>query len=234
MSRVADNAAFVRHAQRALGVNADGWAGDETRRAFDRLIDGASDPGQATINPALFFADVRTRFGPLGQKQVEGLMDLLSAMSAWPLSWQAYGLATAWHETAATMQPIKERGGESYFKQMYDIEGARPAKARELGNLTPGDGARYAGRGYVQLTGRTNYARYGLTDRPDDAMKPEVAGHILRDGMERGIFTGKKLADYLPGDYRSARRIINGSDKADLIAGYARRFEAALRAGGLS
>src|SRR3546814_6075636 len=42
---------------------------------------------------------------------------------------------------------------------MYDIRGDRPAKARELGNLTPGDGAKYAGRGYVQLTGKSNYVK---------------------------------------------------------------------------
>lgn len=52
------------------------------------------------------------------------------------------------------------------------------------------------------------------------------------DGMEAGRFTGKKLSDYLPGDYVNARRIINGTDKAEQIAGYARQFEAALKAGG--
>lgn len=181
--------------------------------------------------PARFFEVVRKSLGPLTQPQVDGFLVLLKAMSPWPVSWVAYGLATTWHETARTMQPIKEHGGPAYFHRMYDIEGQRPAKARELGNLTPGDGARYAGRGYVQLTGRTNYARYGIDDTPDDAMKPDVAAHILVDGMEKGVFTGKKLADYLPGNYRGARRIINGTDKADDIAAYALIFEAALMAG---
>ena len=130
------------------------------------------------------------------------------------------------------MQPIKEIGGTAYFTRMYDINGQRPAKARELGNLAPGDGVKYAGRGYVQLTGRTNYARYGLAERPDDAMKPEVAGAILRSGMANGTFTGKKLADYLPGDYVGARRIINGTDRAADIAGYAVGFETALKEAG--
>jgi putative chitinase len=181
--------------------------------------------------PARFFDVVRKSFGPLTQPQVDGFTVLLGAMKAWPVSWVAYGLATAWHETARTMQPILEHGGPAYFRRMYDIEGARPHKARELGNLTPGDGARYAGRGYVQLTGKINYARYGLADRPDDAMKPDVAAHVMVDGMEKGVFTGKKNADYLPGNYVAARRIINGTDAADKIAGYARSFEAALTAG---
>lgn len=175
-----------------------------------------------------FFNTVRTHFGTLDQKQVEGFNAILNVTSDWPVSWRAYALATAWHETARTMQPIKEYGGPAYFKRMYDPRGARPTVAAELGNTEPGDGVKYAGRGYVQLTGRRNYTRYGLADRPDDAMKPDVAASILKDGMAQGVFTGKKLSDYLPGDYVSARRIINGTDKAVAIAGYARAFESAL------
>ncbi len=148
------------------------------------------------------------------------------------MSWVAYALATAWHETAHSMQPIKEFGGPTYFKRMYDSEGQKPQLAKRLGNIHPGDGVKFAGRGYVQLTGRDNYERYGIADRPDDAMKPDVAARILRDGMEHGRFTGKKLADYLPGDYVGARRIINGTDKAHEIAGHAHAFETALIAGG--
>jgi putative chitinase len=209
-------------------------AGDAFADALG-LPKGANDDAPAIMRdlavPSRFFGEVRKRFGPLTQPQVDGFTALLQAMAPWPVSWVAYGLATAWHETGYTMQPIKEYGGPSYFHRMYDIEGQRPAKARELGNLTPGDGARYAGRGYVQLTGKTNYDRYGLVDRPDDAMKADVAARILVDGMEKGVFTGKKLSDYLPGNYVAARKIINGTDKAEAIAGHARGFEAALIAG---
>ncbi len=55
-----------------------------------------------------------------------------------------------------TMQPIKEYGGERYFYRMYDITGYRPGVAKHLGNLQPGDGARFPGRGLVQLTSRKN------------------------------------------------------------------------------
>jgi hypothetical protein len=175
-----------------------------------------------------FFAVVRQHFGALSQDQVDGFNAVLSAVDSWPKSWKAYALATAWHETGFTMQPIKEIGGEAYFTRMYDPRGSRPHVAADLGNTKPGDGAKFAGRGYVQLTGRKNYAFYGIADKPDDALKPDVAAKIMRDGMERGRFTGKKLSDYLPGDYVGARRIINGQDKAKTIAGYAAAFEAAL------
>lgn len=222
--------AFVREFQRRVGLNADGKPGAQTMGKLDALL----PPVQQALNLAAFFADARVEFGPFTPEQVQDVEAILKATEGWPVSWRAYALATVWHETDRTMQPIKEKGGAAYFKRMYDPQGDRPQVAARLGNTQPGDGAKFAGRGYVQLTGRTNYARYGLADRPDDAMKPDVAAHIMRDGMERGIFTGKKLGDYLPGDYVNARRIINGLDKAPEIAGYARGWEAALRAGGLA
>ena len=227
MSQASANEAFVRAFQTRAGIKADGWAGAATHAALNTLL----PPPEASFDPAAFFASIKASFGSLSQAQVDGFNAVMAATKGWPVSWIAYGLATTWHETARTMQPIKEHGGEAYFTRMYDPMGARPHVAARLGNIHPGDGARYAGRGYVQLTGRTNYARYGIDGSPDDAMKPDVAGRILRDGMENGRFTGKKLSDYLPGDYVNARRIINGTDKAETIAGHARAFEAALRAG---
>jgi predicted chitinase len=116
--------------------------------------------------------------------------------------------------------------------------------AKRLGNTQPGDGAKYCGRGYVQLTGRRNYSEAGehtgadLVEHPELALKPEIAAKIMLWGMEGGIFTGKKLADYLPlsgragfDAYTAARRIINGQDRAAEIAKEAQQFEAALLAG---
>jgi putative chitinase len=200
--------------------------------AINAALTPVAAPTAKLANPEAFFAEVRIDHGPLTVPQVEGFNALLAAMFAWPVSWVAYGLATAWHETAATMQPIKEFGGPKYFHRMYDPKGANPKLAARLGNTQPGDGAKYAGRGYVQLTGRANYAKYGIADTPDDAMKPDVAARILVDGMSKGVFTGKKLADYLPGDYANARRIINGTDRAAHIANLAIGFEGALAQGG--
>ncbi len=106
------------------------------------------------------------------------------------------------------------------------------------------DGKAWFGRGYVQLTHKENYRKAGamigadLACDPDRALDPDLAARILVDGCETGIFTrangkpGHKLSDYLPGDYVGARRIVNGSDRAQTVAGHALAFEAALVAGG--
>lgn len=232
MTRETANEAFVRDFQGRFGLTVDGWAGKATEAKLDELAPRPTPQGGKLTNPAEFFSVVRAHFGALSTGQVQGFNALTAALAGWPVSWTAYALATAWHETAHTMQPIKEIGGEAYFKRKYDIQGERPDKAKTLGNLNPGDGARYAGRGYVQITGRTNYRRFGIENAPDDAMKSDVAARILKDGMSDGVFTGKALHHYLPGDYVNARRIINGTDKADMIARYAAKFEQALTVGG--
>lgn len=199
------------------------------------------------MNTASFYKTVRAKLGPLTQSQVEGINAILSAVEGEPLSWQTYMLATAWHETAATMQPVKERGGEAYFTRLYDVAGDRPKVCIQYGNTCAGDGPKFCGRGYVQLTWKSNYEKAGkvlgidLVAEPDQAMKPEHAAVIMLDGMKFGWFTGKKLSSYLPASgtatkaqYIEARRIINGTDKADLIEDYAQAFERALRDGGVS
>lgn len=194
-----------------------------------------------TIDRAEFFSAVRASFGALKQGQVDGfnaILDQWEARGGGDDRHLAYMLATAWHETARTMKPIKEYGGEKYFTRMYDIRGERPAKARELGNLSPGDGARFCGRGYPQLTGKANYAKAGLklgvdlVNNPDLMLRPDIAAKVMFLGMEEGWFTGKKLSDYHGGgqefDATNARRIINGTDKAKTIAGYYRNFLTAI------
>lgn len=148
---------------------------------------------------------------------------------------QAYALATIHIETYlprinSRYAPVTEGGSRSYFNR-YDID-TNPRKARELGNLTPGDGFMYRGRGYCQITGKKNYSKFGIADTPEKALEPETAFRILETGMKDGSFTGKKLTDYINGsqtDYKSARRVINGQDRAAEIAGYARNIESILR-----
>lgn len=168
----------------------------------------------------------------------------------WPVSFTAYALATAYLETAHTMQPISEIGGTAYFTRMYDITGARPAKAKELGNLSPGDGAKYHGRGYVQLTGKKNYAYatqrlhdFGidvdLVANPELALRPDVAAAVMVLGMREGWFTGRKLVDDLPSkgpaglsQFVASRDIINGKDRQADVASYAIDFQTGLQHGG--
>lgn len=135
----------------------------------------------------------------------------------------AYVLATAYHETAHKMKPVREAGGEAYLKSKKYYP--------------------FVGMGYVQLTWEKNYKdwsdRLGVDfiKNPKLLLKPEYAVRILVDGMRLGTFTGRKLSDYISGskaDYKNARRIINGTDKADLIAQYAKAYETELSANAYS
>jgi putative chitinase len=196
------------------------------------------------VDRGIFFARARAGrlLGPtLTQSEVDGCTAILDAMMGAPLAYIAYALATAYLETSHTMQPIEEFGGPAYFFRMYDKAGNRPAVAAQLGNTMPGDGARYHGRGYVQLTGRANYAtataKLGtdLVNHPELALGDAIAAKVMRIGMTEGWFTGKSFASYLPASgpasfaqFKDARRIINGQDRAADIANYALEFQAYL------
>jgi putative chitinase len=212
-----------------------------------RPLVAAPAAGAGLTDPTAFFAVLRASkvLGPtLEPGEVSGCEAILAACAGkMPTSWTAYALATAYHETAHTMQPIHENGGPKYFHNLYDPQGSRPQLAKDNGNVNPGDGVKYHGRGYVQLTWRANYRRAGeklglpLEETPDLALQPSVAADILVRGMIEGWFTGKSLRSYIPAaaelkNFVAARRIINGTDKADLIAGYAMTFLKALHAGG--
>jgi hypothetical protein len=198
------------------------------------------------MNRQAFHDAVRPLFGgSLKQSQVDGLRVILDEWESRPANdarWLAYMLATTQHETASTMQPIKEYGGDAYFHDRYDPKGKRPDIAKELGNTQPGDGVAFCGRGYVQVTGRRNYALLAaktgedLIGNPSIALRPAIAVRALFDGMAEGWFTGRKLADYFDSDsedWRNARRIINGLDKADDIARLGQAYRAALRKAGV-
>lgn len=173
-------------------------------------------------NRELFFYNYKNFFGSLNHSQVDGLEFLLSKFDNEEFSpaQVAYILATVKHETAHTFQPIEERGGYNYFKYLIG----------KLGIKTLAEANKYKGRGYVQITGRTNYEKFSLILKEDFISVPslvlikENAYNIMKYGFINGTFTGKKLTDYINGDkldYYNARRIINGTDKAELISGYA-------------
>jgi predicted chitinase len=86
------------------------------------------------------------------------------------------------HESWNFTRMIEQRSDAS-AERMYGRRHS-PAKAEELGNVKIGDGARFKGRGYIQLTGRDNYYRAGralgldLVNNPNLAAKPEIAAKI--------------------------------------------------------
>jgi predicted chitinase len=188
-----------------------------------------------------FFAQFRQNFGPLVQTQVDGLNFILGRAEDDADDWTnlcqlSYGLATFMWETAHHFTPITEFGQPSYFDK-YD---AGTPIGNMLGNTQPGDGFRFRGRGYVQITGRANYQRIGsllavdLIGNPEQALDPAIAYRIAAGGMQHGWFTGRKLAQYIPSDsgpqFQPARQIINGMDHASDIAALAVKMEATLRA----
>ncbi|MBB3905143.1 hypothetical protein [Methylobacterium brachythecii] len=187
----------------------------------------------ASLDRAAFYKAVRTApFGKgLSSAQVAGMEAILNAApSLLGTTSLGYSLATTFHETARTMQPIEEYGR---------------GKGRSYGPTG------FWGRGFVQLTWEANYAKatarlrqLGILNASEDlvktpklAMRLDVAAAILFYGMVEGWFTGRKLADYFAGgryDPVGARHIINGTDDDDLIAGYCGHFVDALRAAGHS
>lgn len=187
------------------------------------------------MNRAVFFDAIRPMFGGLSTDQVMGLEILLAAVDGLPVRHQAYVLATAYHETAATMQPVRETLAKT------DAEAARRLeRAWKAGKMpwvkTPywraDNGKHWIGRGYVQLTHKVNYERAGkrmgvdLVADPSAAMSPMLAARIIVQGMSEGWFTGVKMSDCAT--YRDMRKVVNGMDRADMIAGYAAKFETAL------
>lgn len=180
-------------------------------------------------NRELFFRNYRNYFGDLKQSQVDGLEFLLSKFDNENFTPEqvAYMLATVKHETAHTFQPIEERGGYNYFRYLIGKLGIR--------NLIEAN--KFKGRGYPQITGRTNYEKFSLIlgidfiTNPELVLLPENAYKIMIYGFVNGSFTGKKLTDYIDGDkldYFHARKIINGLDKASLIQGYAEKIREGL------
>ena len=137
----------------------------------------------------------------------------------------AYILATATHESGAGAHMEEFASGRAY-------EGRS-----DLGNSQSGDGVRYKGRGYVQLTGRRNYQDWSnrlgmdLVGNPDIVKDPRVAAKILVGGMMEGTFTGKGLGSYVNDektDFVGARKTVNGTDRAGEIAGIAQRLQQAM------
>lgn len=172
-----------------------------------------------------FFAGVRPLFGgELSQQQVDALNAILKAWDTYgdgKVRHLAYILATAKHETR-NFDFMREIWGPTDAQKRYEGR-------KDLGNTVKGDGKRFMGRGFVQITGRRNYADWSkrieldLLSKPSLAEGLDVAARIIVEGMLKGTFTGKKLADF-PNDFVESRRIVNGTDRAVMISGYAYTF----------
>jgi putative chitinase len=206
------------------------------------------------MNNTTFFAYARRApfGGRLSQAQVDGTNAILAEAAKRKVqdNQLAYILATVFHETGGKMQPVEENLNYTTAAQIKKtwptrfptVASAQPfvrnprglankVYGGRMGNNSQNDGWLYRGRGLPQITGKANYTKFGIAN-PDSALQMPTALRILFDGMLKGMFTGRKLSDYFNADQsvgtkedpEGARRIVNGTDKASLIAGYYRNF----------
>jgi len=193
-----------------------------------------------TVNRENFYTAWRIEFKgvPLTKTRKRAINELLEFMEYDPwiedVHHIAYMLATVYHETGKAMRPTKEK-----------MQTGAKTKAQKALQAKQQSYSPFFGRGLVHLTHEYNYDLLGTTlvslypeydfevgsflvNHPDKALEPETAYHIMSVGMRTGLFTGKKLSDFNTKDgydYKGARTIINGKDRAALIAGYAKKFE---------
>ncbi len=212
--------------------------------------------GNTRVDLPTFYREVRQYFS-IYERDYEpgryaGTDAILNAWNADPglqhSPWLAYILATAYHETAKFMRPIRETlasSDESAIRRLQNHYEKNGSIGPYYWHIIPETGKAYFGRGYVQLTWDYNYkeadAQLGRESReesfywnPDLTMEPDESIQITYDGMVDGWYTTWCMLSYMPPDrqpdFIEARRVINGKDKAGLIAGYAEDFLKAIEA----
>lgn len=210
----------------------DGKYGPKTRNAWAEFVDDVhqGDPGSIdaeSVNKLQHVLDegkpththdFSTKDGTIAAIKSECIRQGIGLNSQ-----IAYVLATADHETNHTFKPVTEAywlpNPDAYLRQHH------------------ADYYPYYGRGYVQLTWKNNYEKYGkllqkdLVGHPELALDSEIALFVLVHGFKTGTFTGRTISDYIDAqkkDFRNARRCINGTDKAPEIAAVAERYLATL------
>ena len=156
--------------------------------------------------------------GSFNQQQIDNARDMLQACVGYTTDQRklAYVLSTAIGESG--IRPIKE----------YRCSPSQSCYQAQERYWYTG----YYGRGYVQLTWQSNYAKFGsllgvdLVGNPDLALRPDIAGKVICLGMAKGLFTGVGLDNYFGtgADWYNARRIVNGLDKAQEFANRAQNI----------
>lgn len=176
------------------------------------------------VDEVKFYAALRTEglFNKMSQQQVDSVDAILDESESQGISDNrqiAYLLATAYHEAfnpkhpETRLTPITEFGGEAYLKSKKYYP--------------------YYGRGFSQLTWVDNYNKESkrlnldLVNHPELMLEIPTAANSHVYCMAHGVYTTHKLSDYINDsgcDFIAARKIVNGTDQAELIAGYANKF----------
>jgi putative chitinase len=200
--------------QKSQGLLADGVVGSATAAALGfAAADVPAPPGMPNVT--LTIVAKMFPFTPLDNIN-KNLPSVLAALQAAGLTDVPIVLATLATIRAETEGFVPIAEGISRFNTSpgghpFDLYDHRT----DLGNQGPPDGSSFKGRGYVQLTGRVNYAKFGplvgvtnLTDSPDQASDPDVAARILA-----AFITSRRIRikqALLASDLASARRQVNG------------------------
>lgn len=179
---------------------------------------------------------LRSMAGSLSQVQVDSVNAILESCKkhgVTDLRQIAYIFATAYHE--ARLKPIEEIGKGKGLPYGGKLDmGSGPGK--RVAYTTPDK--LFYGRGLIQITWLANYKAFSkllnvdLVNHPELTLQTDIAAEIIVIGMQKGMFTGKNLSDYFDGTKEmalGARRIVNGNDKAELIADYYNKIYSALK-----
>ncbi len=202
----------VQEFQKSHGLVADGVVGPKTWTAFETR-------GQTEFLCGTIRVDLSTVLrmcpGAPEENVRQNLPRILKELDSRALANEdmiRMALATVYVETGefAPISEFKSKYNTSPGGKPFDLYDSR----KDLGNHGPPDGERYKGRGFVQLTGRANYERYGrslgvdLISNPELANAPTIAAAILceylRSKEER---IGMALEQ---GDLTRARKLVNG------------------------
>jgi peptidoglycan L-alanyl-D-glutamate endopeptidase CwlK len=198
--------------QRSKGLAADGIVGPSTATALGlaaipsvpSAVAGVTVQVVSQLFPATPIGNINANLPPV-------LDALVSAsLSDKPMVLMALGTIRAETESFLPISEGQSRFNTSPSGHPYDLYDNR----QDLGNTGPPDGANFRGRGFVQLTGRANYLRYGkelgldLIANPALANDGQIAAKLLaRFLADREVRIRESLAE---NDLATARRLVNG------------------------
>ncbi len=195
---------------------------------------GASPSTSAVPTPPITPTD--SDFTPITEKQLRAIVPNLDGAKAATLveplnnAMEEASINTPLRQSAFLAQIAHETGGFKWFRELgNDAYFKKYDGRKDLGNTQPGDGPRYKGRGFIQITGRANYEKAGqalgidLINEPQLAETPTVGARVAT-----WFWGSRNLNSYADkGDFITITRRINGglNGLEDRQAYYARAKE---------